>query len=217
MNSKQKKYRYLIPIILYYIVVTIIVNPFEYNIHTAMLWNLFLSAIPLLFASLVTKESIKLKPIWLVLWTIMLPNAFYMFTDLIHVNMFNFYIPTANNYQLPYNSNIMAWLGIIQIVFSVFLGVLFGLVAMRQVIRHYFEVGTPKYTFAVILVSFLNALGIYLGRFLRLYSWDIFKPMTILAKLSDMTVPFAVEFVGSYMMLIIALYYVYEFVVANRK
>lgn len=138
-----------------------------------LVWNLFLALLPY-FISLgwhvVVINSKHLKLIrWLAvpvfsIWLLILPNAPYMITDLVHIR-------NASGTWLVYDSILIACFAVT--------GCWAGFKSMQQMvysltILKYLKTDFIKTSFEYV-VLFLCALGIYLGRDLRWNSWDILQ------------------------------------------
>ncbi|MCO5053469.1 MAG: DUF1361 domain-containing protein [Verrucomicrobiae bacterium] len=133
-----------------------------------LIWNLFLAWLPLVFAVLAQNQFRKMtateKPsirfwAWAVLWLLFLPNASYIFTDLVHLQdrrFFNF------------------WLDLTVILSCALTGLILGFVAlflMQSVVTRRY--GSWIGWGFVAISTGLSSFGIYLGRFLRFNSWDV--------------------------------------------
>lgn len=136
--------------------------------YLGLIWNLFLAWIPLLFALptwVLAKNGGKTKfllPIFLFLWLIFFPNAPYILTDFQHLRS---NIPT-----------IPVWFDVLLILWFAWTGLLLGIISLKliqDIVRTtYGEVWSWA---LVILVSFAGGFGVFLGRFVRLNSWDLFN------------------------------------------
>jgi uncharacterized membrane protein len=128
-----------------------------------LVWNLALAWIPLMLAVVVwggyrhgTPASLLLVPG--VLWLLFLPNAPYILTDFIH---------------LQGASGVPVWYDAATIGASATTGMLLGfasLYLMQAVAAS--AVGERLVWWFVLVVLGLSSIGIYLGRFQRLNSWD---------------------------------------------
>ncbi len=128
-------------------------------------WNLFLAVVPYAITQWMTanpailKNRIRLGGA-LFLWLLFIPNSFYILTDLFHLEEFD----TAPK-----------WFDLLLIFSFAWNGMVLGIISIRRV-----EMILKKITgrgfslFIVLLVMWLNAFGIYIGRYLRFNSWDIF-------------------------------------------
>ena len=136
--------------------------------HTSLLWNLFLAWIPFMlayFAHLVSWRRATLYliiPIIAFLWLIFYPNAPYMLTDLQDLSR------RASDAPL--------WYDVIIVVWCSWTGMLLGVISlylMQDIIIRTF--GRTTGWIFVFVISALSSFGIYIGRFVRLNSWDILQ------------------------------------------
>jgi uncharacterized membrane protein len=134
----------------------------------SLIWNLFLAWIPFILAYLA--HSISWQRLWVylvipviaLLWLIFFPNAPYMLTDLQDLS--------RNAIGAP------LWYDVIIVVWCSWTAMLLGIVSlylMQDIVMRTFGryVG---WTF-VFIISAMSSFGIYLGRFVRLNSWDILQ------------------------------------------
>ena len=128
-----------------------------------LIWNLFLAYIPLVLSARV-EVCIKKNNRWTMLvltfaWLLFIPNSFYIITDLFHLDM---------------NHGVPLWYDLALLLSFAWNGLLFGIVSVRQMenaIDRYFN--RRLHLLFILPVMFLNAFGIYVGRFLRFNSWDV--------------------------------------------
>lgn len=133
-----------------------------------LVWNLFLAWLPLFLALLAENyysQSTNCKnpggKYWLVsaLWLLFLPNAFYIFTDIIHL---------TNRFHFNF------WVDLSVILSCALTGLVLGFMSLflmqSLVVRRYGQLAGWGF---VMLIAGLSSFGIYLGRFLRVNSWDI--------------------------------------------
>ena len=139
--------------------------------HTGLVWNLFLAWIPFMlayFAHLVSWRRSTLYfviPVIAFLWLIFFPNAPYMLTDLQDLARRSFDAPV--------------WYDVIIVVWASWTGMLLGVISlylMQEIIIRTFG-RVPGWVF-VFAISLLSSFGIYIGRFVRLNSWDILQNPT---------------------------------------
>jgi len=92
-------------------------------------------------------------------WLLFIPNSFYIITDLIHLEP---------RYVVP------LWYDLALILSFVWNGLLLGILSVRQM-EKILEIkwGRKSEMFFVYPVMLLNALGVYIGRYLRFNSWDV--------------------------------------------
>ena len=136
--------------------------------HLGLVWNLFLAWIPFMLAYFAHAVSWRRATLYLVilfiafLWLIFFPNAPYMLTDLQDLAR------RASDAPL--------WYDVIIIIWSSWTGMLLGVISlylMQDIIVRSFG-RTAGWVF-VFVISALSSFGIYIGRFVRLNSWDILQ------------------------------------------
>ena len=141
-----------------------------------LLWNLFLAVIPVLFSALawlVSRTRWKaLALLFLFPWLLFFPNAPYILTDLLH---------------LKARTIVPLWYDMVMLLSFALNGLFLGYISLvlaesaleRVFSRRIAMIGSVVFTFAA-------AYGIYLGRFLRLNSWDLLTdPLAIAHRLMD--------------------------------
>lgn len=137
-----------------------------------LVWNLFLAGLPYLFSQILKQlhatNANKLIQFGVFgLWLLFLPNSPYIITDLIH---------------LQNESATMVWLDLLIVFVYAINGLLFGLFSMidiYQILKSKYDVKNAN--FFMIYLCLLCGYGVYLGRFLRFNSWDLFTKPHILA------------------------------------
>ena len=131
-------------------------------------WNLFLSLVPIAFAYLATRASSKITAFaMLILWLLFLPNAPYLITDFIHL------AHTGPRSFLWYD-------GLMVFTYSL-VGVAAWIVSVRTLVRHF-----SWKRWSVVFVALLSGFGVYLGRYVRLNSWDLIgKPADLVTTVGD--------------------------------
>lgn len=137
-------------------------------------WNLFLALIPLFISSLILylDDKNKLGKISLIgctiLWLLFLPNAFYIVTDLIHVGRIRI-VPDMFDIVLVFSGALS--------------GLILGMVSVFKIEEILEKFYSKKLVNFMIMFSILFAsFGVYIGRFLRFNSWDIFTDGVFLIK-----------------------------------
>jgi len=136
--------------------------------HTGLIWNLFLAWIPFMLAYFAHAVSWRRATLYLIipviafLWLIFFPNAPYMLTDLQDL--------TRRATGAP------LWYDVIIVVWCSWTGMLLGVISlylMQDIIVRTF--GRATGWIFVFVISGLSSFGIYIGRFVRLNSWDILQ------------------------------------------
>jgi uncharacterized membrane protein len=136
--------------------------------HTGLIWNLFLAWIPFILAYIA--HAISWRRIWLYLiipviaflWLIFYPNAPYMLTDLQDLARVSFSAPL--------------WYDVIIVVWCSWTAMLLGIVSlylMQDIVIRTF--GRFIGWSFIFVIAALSSFGIYIGRFVRLNSWDILQ------------------------------------------
>ncbi|QQS20954.1 MAG: DUF1361 domain-containing protein [Candidatus Moraniibacteriota bacterium] len=138
-------------------------------------WNLGLAAIPYIVASFFEWISKKhpLSFLWnapiLLVWFFFFPNAPYIVTDFIHL-------------PWEYASSIFFLYDFLLVGSFASAGILFGilsLVSMKATLERMW--GSMLSDFFLLLSVCLSGVGVYLGRFLRLNSWQVVtEPLTVI-------------------------------------
>jgi uncharacterized membrane protein len=136
--------------------------------YSNLVWNLFLAWIPFVLAYIAYMLSWR-KPLMYVvipafafLWLIFFPNAPYILTDLQHLGRDTIGVPI--------------WYDVIVLIWFSWTGMLLGIVSlnlMQEIIRR--EIGRWAGWAFVLVVACMTSVGLYLGRFVRLNSWDILQ------------------------------------------
>lgn len=138
-----------------------------------LIWNLFLAWLPYGFAVVVYRwrERPLLVAIMGGMWLLFLPNTLYLVTDLIHL------YPSS---LVPF------WYDAIMLFAFALTGLMLGLVSLYLLHAVVTRYAGPKVGWGFALfVSGLCGLGVYIGRFLRWNSWDVFtNPATLLRDLA---------------------------------
>jgi uncharacterized membrane protein len=143
--------------------------------HVGIAWNLALAWIPFLLALFVYDRfrvgaSRPTLVAGALLWLLFFPNAPYLVTDLKHLDGMG---------QVP------LWYDLVLLSSAAWAGLLLGFVSlylMQAVVRRLWG-PAAAWTFAGSVLA-LSSFGIYLGRFLRWNSWDVFvRPRSVLGDL----------------------------------
>ncbi|GAB3315048.1 DUF1361 domain-containing protein [Larkinella ripae] len=172
-------------------------NPFFFRMLS---WNLFLAWIPLI-AALVLREGLENRqlPRWalwpgLAFWLLFLPNSPYIITDLFHVRSV---------------SEETVWFDTMMIFMCALTGLLTGLYSQLLIHRMLQPRLGHRQTWAVMIgCLLLTSFGVYLGRYIRLNSWDLFTNPLDLAQLIGQSLvnSFALKLTLSYTFALVTLY-----------
>ncbi|AYX89117.1 DUF1361 domain-containing protein [Staphylococcus cohnii] len=156
--------------------ILMIISIFFNQFYQFMTLNLFLAYVPFELCLLLNLFKPKYKYEWplfivfVLIFLCMVPNTLYMVTDLIHLNQFTF-----NFYQ---GLIIVEWVYFTFLVAGVLLA-LYLLILMFVEMENFTTHRWLNRTI-ILIMMFLNGLGIYIGRFLRLHSvYIINEPLRI--------------------------------------
>lgn len=145
-----------------------------------MIWNLFLAYIPYCISAWLQRTpswaGYRLKfGLAFSVWILFIPNSFYILTDLFHLGW---------HYGVP------LWYDLALIISFAWNGLLLGILSVRQM-EKIVQLYLPGKTAWLFLypVMVLNALGVYIGRYLRFNSWDVItNPFGLIADIAQLVV-----------------------------
>lgn len=130
-----------------------------------LIWNLFLAWLPVLFALAASREQrLPGRRSWRTIglafaWLLFFPNAPYILTDLTHL---------SSSFHRHF------WVDLVLILCCAFTGLVLGFLSlyiMHTVVARRF--GRALGWLFVFGAAGLSSFGVYIGRFLRLNSWDV--------------------------------------------
>jgi uncharacterized membrane protein len=148
---------------------------YSHNHHfQTLVWNLFLAWVPLVLSALIYRAFTRRGDVtrWIlvpgaIVWLLFFPNAPYIVTDLVHLGQ--------------YHDNVPGWYDVMLVAWFAWTGLLLGVVSLRlmqEIVEH--ARGSRVGWVFVILVTAAGSIGIYVGRFLRFNSWNVFQaPLTL--------------------------------------
>lgn len=134
--------------------------------------NLLLAIVPWFISTIVffgeNKKGFRLYAL-VFMWIIFLPNSFYLMTDIIHLGKG---IRTAP-----------IWFDAISLLSYGICGLLFGIVSLKMMEEKASElIGRKKSSVVRAVFIYVSCFGIFLGRFLRWNTWDLFTNFFELAQ-----------------------------------
>ncbi len=149
-----------------------------YITYVFLLWNLFLAFIPYVISDWLydniasIKSRLKLAA-GIITWLLFIPNSFYILTDLFHLDEIN---------SAP------KWFDLLLLLSFAWNGLLLGIISLRSMETILYRWSGKGFSVAVIfIVMWLNAYGIYIGRFLRYNSWDVLtQPLSLAGEMLEM-------------------------------
>lgn len=131
--------------------------------YITMAWNIFLAWIPYILSSYLVQYRNKEKWKQLIVfgsWLLFFPNALYIVTDLVH---------------LQDDTNMPWWYDTMLVFCSSFLGIVLAFVSLNK--TEFYLAGLFRKRMVAVLLTgilFIASFGVYLGRFQRWNSWDVF-------------------------------------------
>lgn len=177
-----------------------------------MVWNYFLAVIPVYMALFAQHFSFEGKRIFefifMLLWLLFFPNSIYMLTDFKYLSRFDFQLWGIYD---GVGQNLSPWLLLANLVISVGLGVLMGLISLgiiHNLLKNKFS--KKACVWIVAGISLLSSFGVYIGRYARLNSWDIINPIKIVISTFDVMTPFAPVYIFIFTVLTLFLYVCYR-------
>lgn len=174
-----------------------------------LVWNLFLAWVPYVISLAIRwrharqATALSLVPLF-VLWLGFLPNAPYLVTDFVH---------------LRYREGGPLWFDAVMVASFAWAGMGLGAASLRacsNVVR--VRSGPLAAAAFVPLAALATGFGIYLGRFMRLNTWDVAtRPATVLVQVLS---PFAHPFGHArawVVTLVFAVFFVVAYVASGRR
>lgn len=157
--------RLLVPSMLFSVVMVVAsLSHTGYPGSLFLVWNLFLAYVPYVISKWLQQHPEWIEHRWkftlsFATWLFFIPNSFYILTDLFHLGEVH---------------NLPLWYHLIMLISFAWNGLLLGIVSVRQMER-ILEVYWGSYTQWIFIypIMWLNALGVYIGRYLRFNSWDV--------------------------------------------
>jgi len=141
-----------------------------------LVWNLFLAWIPYFVSILLNfydKNKYGLAGIILLLfiWLLFFPNAPYILTDLLHLRV---------------RSPLPLWFDMMLILSFAWTGLVLGYLSLYEVYLFVRKKFSKKMAWATSIAAIvLGSFGVFMGRFLRMNSWDVFvNPFDLLLQLA---------------------------------
>ncbi|MGP1493987.1 MAG: DUF1361 domain-containing protein [Streptobacillus sp.] len=158
MNKILKKYSF---IILIYIIILLVIYPKYYF----LIWNIFLAYIPFLLSFIKIKNKF-FKRINNLIALVFFPNVIYLFTDLIHISVMKYYVKDTQG--IRYIMNFTNWIRLSLIFVAVLIAIKLSYISLNNFIVNY------RFKHVIyVFISILTGIAVYIGRFIRLNSWDL--------------------------------------------
>lgn len=130
-----------------------------------LIWNLFLAFVPYAISRFAIRRPQLIHNNWkfivvFISWLLFIPNSFYIITDLFHLRV----------------RSVPLWFDLALILSFAWNGLLLGILSMRQMEKMMeMKLNIANEWLFVYPMMLLNAFGVYVGRYLRFNSWDVFS------------------------------------------
>lgn len=174
--------------------------------YAFLVWNLFLAAVPLIISDRIYRRHRDYGIgifVLLFLWLLFLPNAPYIITDLVHL---------YNRPPVPY------WFDMCLVLLSALNGLMLGFISISQIEKIIGMYKLDRHRNIIRVMIFLAmSYGVYLGRYLRFNSWDVFvKPFKVIKGALDTIDMHTAGFVVTFTFVTLVLYSFYKSIVLRR-
>ena len=174
------------------------------SFYTFLLWNLFLAIIPLIPAYLFRK-NIQHGFSWTLLvlffaWLFLFPNAPYILTDFVHLH---------SREQVP------IWYDASLLFFFTLAGMFSGILSLHWIHKGLDKIGYTWLSWLIVFSTIvLSGYGIFLGRVLRLNSWDVIvrTEKVITLSLQHLSDPVAISMTITFSLVIASVYSVFKII-----
>jgi uncharacterized membrane protein len=172
--------------------------------------NIFLATISYVLSKVFLKLlKDKAKDLWiilcLILYILFFPNTIYVLTDFIHFQNYDYFIQYSN----IYNYEIYDWLVFTHIVIGALYAAKLGITSIHN-LEIPFKPLLKKYYYTFLLGLFiLSSIAIYIGRFIRLNSWQFFRIDLISSHIIN-NLLFFIAFILMFTLIHIVTYFVFS-------
>jgi uncharacterized membrane protein len=149
-----------------------------YLTYVFLLWNLFLAVVPYGISCWLSANQRAIRNKWILIpslcvWLVFIPNAFYIVTDLFH---------------LVHIRSAPEWFDLLLLLSFAWNGLIAGIASLRKIEGLLYSIKSRTFSSVMVfIVMWMNAYGIYIGRFLRYNSWDILiHPFSLFDEMAEM-------------------------------
>ncbi len=175
-------------------------------------WNIILAGVAYALANLFIYTRKKRSSIWIsvilfMLFILFFPNTMYVLTDFIHLQNYTFF----QDYPSVYAYLIDDWVVFTMITIGALIAAKCGVQSLKNIKEDLFVIVKRFYVIFLGLLFIASSVGIYIGRFIRLNSWDIFKLHTYLPIIFD-----RFSFFMSFVLMYVAIHGITYFVMTNQ-
>ncbi|MBU1092881.1 MAG: DUF1361 domain-containing protein [Firmicutes bacterium] len=176
-------------------------------------WNMFLATLVYLLSTILAYLINKKAKLWMILvllalWVLFFPNSLYMLTDFIHFQDSHYFI----RYMDIYNYDLSEWWVFAHITIGALYAAKLGVESIKKLEPFAKKHMTKYYNYALTFLFLLSSFGIFVGRFLRFNSWNIFGLITQI----DVIISYGAFFIG-FLGIFIVVHWVTYFLFSNEK
>ncbi|MBI9009893.1 MAG: DUF1361 domain-containing protein [Tenericutes bacterium] len=184
-------------------------------LHIFLIWNLFLATIPFGIVYLIDQKVLRGKviiTISVLLWLFFFPNSIYIITDLIYTDVYSLVV-SGNGYQpTVYIQEIAPYMALFHIYLGSIIGLIYGFKSINALYNLNKTTVFYKYRDLLVIIVFnLSAVGIYIGRFFRYNSWDLFKIFNIINDFFSTFSLFTLFFIVALAIIQILIFYAFRY------
>lgn len=171
-------------------------------------WNLILAGIAYFIAHVFTVLRKKEKYPYVsfslfLIFILFFPNTIYVLTDFIHLQNYDFF----SDYPSVYSYIIEDWIVFMMIAVGALLAAKLGVASLIKMRPYVYQFIKKNYIWFLGILFVASSFGIYIGRFIRLNSWDILELFTHIPLIFE-RFQFFVSFMGIYIVIHITVYFV---------
>ncbi len=152
------------------------------------------------------------------MWLLLYPNTPYMVAGFIHYDKTDF---SMSSYAYPnmyaYATSIVIWINTMYVLMGVVLSNIIGILSLK-IIYHLiaYKIGKTLSNIAILIISLLSGYAVYIGKFLKLNSWDVLNPISFVSKLINGTNVFAIQFSLLMATYIVATFFIFIIITSEK-
>jgi len=210
MDKIIKESKWFIGIALYMFITAISGFILDDGLVMFLTINMFLAGVGYGITLVLVYVKDKAYPKWLsiallVVWILFFPNMIYITTDFIHLQNYDFFGIYSQTYVYQFSD----WYVLFIIFSGAMISAKFGMHAV-QLLSDAFQVKRYQYIYKLILFG-LSSVGIYIGRFIRLNSWQAFRVDIIFREIFE-NFSFFIGFVAIF----VCIHFIYDLLFSKR-
>ena len=198
------------------------IDPSNLGLYFMMGWNVLLAVLPLT-AVLGCERAQRAGKTGTVLflgllWFLFFPNSVYMPTDMLHLSGEAFYTDNGPYAPVTFARDIVLWLRLMLIAGGIWTSLMLGMESLRRaaalVCGRFGKAAEAAFTVGTVIAA---GYGVYIGRFLRLNSWDVLRPIWLMRTVLQGSNRFALLFSAGYGSFVFLCYLIYRLVLSSAN